>query len=187
MFRSQSSRLLLLPALSFALAACGGSSRGGATTVVVTDPPAPVEIEVEVYDPITNFVWEGVGVRIVEAYVEPNRGYLFSPLVDDFFFTDPFGLVYFAPEDLAFANVGFTQDALGRAVLEPFLDADEAWVVLEVWSPGFLPVEVEVYLSWDQPFTFVSIPFEDTFIPTEGANVERRAKLMPAWEASRDS
>ena len=31
------------------------------------DQPRPVSIEVEVYDPITQFVWEGVTVRIVEA------------------------------------------------------------------------------------------------------------------------
>ena len=50
--------LLLLP-----LSACSDCC-----TEVVSEPaPRAVELEIEVYDPFTGGVWEGVGVRVVQA------------------------------------------------------------------------------------------------------------------------
>jgi hypothetical protein len=122
--------------------------------------PRPVEIEVEVYDPVTGGVWEGVGVRLVQADQEWSGCTCVSPYPDDFALTDRSGLRYFSPFAIAAYEVGFPVDAAGRAVLGPDIFEDEALVLCEVWAPGFDPVFVEVPLSWERPYRFVSVPFE---------------------------
>lgn len=122
--------------------------------------PRPAEIEVEVYDPVTGGVWENVGVRIVQADQEWSGRTVVSPYPDDYALTDPTGLVYFSPFSIAAYEVGFLLDAAGRAVIGPDIDEDEAYVLLEVWAPGFDAVYAEVRLTWGEPYRFVSVPFE---------------------------
>lgn len=119
-----------------------------------------VEIEVEVYDPVSGGVWENVGVRIVQADQEWSNCTCVSPYVDTYAFTDRTGLAYFSPFAIASYDVGFAVDGSGRAVLGPDYTDDEALVLVEAWAPGFDPVYAEVPLSWDRPYRFVSIPFE---------------------------
>ena len=112
-------RLIVLPALLSLLAAgCHGHRH---------HPPAVaadrlVSIEVEVYDPVTNLVWENVAVRIVQADQEWSGCLCVNPVVDDWYFTDRDGLVFFDSLDLAIAEVGFLEDSFGRAVISPHLD-----------------------------------------------------------------
>lgn len=142
--------------LSFLLAGCGrgSSSRPAARPA----DPRLVSIQVEVYDPVTNLVWENVSVRIVEADQEWSGCTCVNPFVE-WFLTGPDGRVFFDEFTLADAQVGFLEDGTGRAILQPFRDQDEATVVLEVDGLGFTPVFVEVPLRWDQPDVFVEVPF----------------------------
>jgi len=150
---------VLLPL--FLLVACHHSSHDDPIIVApVPALPRPVAIEVEVYDPISGYVWENMGVRVVEAEVEATGCFCLSPFPDDWFYSDEYGLVYFAPQDLAYADVGFVENAYGEAVVLPDSYGDEALVILEIWAPGFLPVEVEVYLDWTQAETFISVAIQ---------------------------
>lgn len=146
--------LLLLVAL--VAASCG---RSRSHVHVRDESPRLVSILVEVYDPVTDFVWEGVSVRIVEAYQEWSDTTWVSPYVD-WYETDATGRVLLDEFDLAFAEVGFLEDVDGRALLGARRDEDQAFVVLEVDALGFTPVTVEVPLSWDVPDVFVEVPFE---------------------------
>ena len=137
-----------------ATSACGG--HGHSHTPVLQN--RSVLIEVEVYDPVTNFVWEDVGVRIVQAEQEWTGAIHVNPVVDDWYYTDPYGLILFSAADLAFADIGF-QESGGLAVISPDYLEDEATVLLEVSAPGFGTVYQSVDLSWDSPTVFVSIPF----------------------------
>ncbi len=145
----------LLPLLSV-LAACGGS--GGRTVVVDARTPRPVSIQVEVYDPATNWVWENVGVRIVEADQEWSSCTCASPY-QDWYFTDAAGQVLLDEYVLAAAEVGFVTDGLGRAQVLPRSFEDEVTVVLEIDAVGFTPIIVEVPLNWNVPDVFVAVPF----------------------------
>jgi hypothetical protein len=140
----------------------GCSSRR--TVVVTQEFPRQVDIEVEVFDPETNLVWEGVAIRILESFQEWNGCTCPNPRTDEWFFTDANGLVVLTSHDLAAAEIGFQEDNFGRAVLSPHADEDEAFVLIELDALGFTPVQVDVPLSWDEPKVFVSIPFE----PDEG-------------------
>ena len=117
-----------------------------------------MSIQVEVYDPITNLVWQNVSVRVVEAYQEWYGATFASPYTD-WYDTDANGLVLFDEDLLALARVGFLEDDSGRAVLGPATNEDEATVLLEVDAVGFTPVFVEVALRWNQPDVFVQVPF----------------------------
>ncbi len=55
--------------LCLVLFAMVGCTDRKTTVFVHASDPQPVALEVEVYDPVTNFVWENVAVRIVEAEV----------------------------------------------------------------------------------------------------------------------
>ena len=122
------------------------------------DQARPVSIEVEVFDPITQFVWEGVTVRIVEAdqewsgqtHVSPNQISLL---------TDNTGRVFLDEFTLATARIGFIEDPDGRALLGDDVDEDEARVMLEISAEGFTPVTLLVPLSWNNPDVFVAVPF----------------------------
>lgn len=127
--------------------------------VTVQREPRPVSIEVEVFDPVTGFVWENVGVRVVEADQEWAGSTFVSPFMD-WYFTDSAGLVLLDEFILAAAEVGFLEDSAGRALLGPRSFEDEALVVLELDALGFTPVIVEVPLSWDVPDVFISVPFQ---------------------------
>lgn len=123
-------------------------------------PPEPrlVSILVEVYDPVTNLVWENVSVRVVEAYQEWSDCTCISPWLD-WYLTNSNGQVYLDEFALADAAVGFREDGSGRAILFPYFDQDEAVVVLEVAAEGFVSVFVDVPLRWDLPDVFVAVPF----------------------------
>jgi hypothetical protein len=126
------------------------------TTVVLAAEDRPVAIELEIYDPTTNFVWENVAVRVVEAEVDgAGMGYA-NIIPDQWFFSDQNGLVFLDSFVFADAQIGFLLNGAGQAVLE---FAEGARVVLEVDALGFTAVFVEVVLSWDQPQVFVSVPF----------------------------
>lgn len=148
--------VLLFLSLAVVAASCrGGNSRAS----VRNESPRLVSILVEVYDPVTNLVWENVSVRIVEADQEWSQCTCVSPYVD-WYLTDQTGRVLLDEYLLADADVGFLEDGKGRAVLGPRRDEDQATVVLEIDALGFVPVIVEVPLSWDQPDVFVEVPFE---------------------------
>jgi hypothetical protein len=149
-------KALLTLVLAWTLAACHDDD---SCDCVPEEPPRLVSILVEVYDPVTNFVWENVAVRVVEADQEWSQCTCVSPFVDGYL-TDSTGRVLFDEYLLADADVGFLEDDLGRAILGSRRDADQATVVLEVYADGFVPVIVEVPLSWDQPDVFVEVPFE---------------------------
>jgi len=143
--------LLLLPLL---LPGCTKT----ATVVVPAATPRPVSLEVEVYDPVTNLVWEGVGVRVVAGTMEWSGVTIASANVA-WLVSDSAGLVFFDEYALASAGIGFVEDNLGRAMLEPDLGRDDAVVEIEVSAPGFVTVQAQVTLSWDNPDRFVSVPF----------------------------
>jgi len=145
---------VLLPSLLL-LAGCGGRRE---RVVVRPAEPRLVSILVEVYDPVTNFVWENVSVRIVEADQEWSACTCSSPYAD-WFLTDATGRVLLDEYLLADAEVGFLEDSLGRAILGPNAGEDEATVVLEIDALGFVPRIVEVPLRWDQPDVFVEVEF----------------------------
>lgn len=146
----------LLPIPLLLLAACGGGHSHSAPPVAV---PRPVSILVEVYDPTTNFVWENVSVRVVEADQEWARCTCASPY-EDWYLTDASGQVLIDEYLLATAEVGFQRDGAGRAVLGPRGDEDQATVLLQIDAVGFTPVFVEVPLRWDVPDVFVEVPFQ---------------------------
>jgi hypothetical protein len=125
---------------------------------VVAAEPRPVSILVEVYDPVTNLVWENVSVRVVEADQEWSNCSCTSP-VETWFLTDVTGRVLLDEYLLAAADVGFLEDGNGRAVLGPHAAEDEATVLIEVDAVGFTPVRVAVPLRWDRPDVFVEVPF----------------------------
>lgn len=146
-------------------------------TVVVTPQPARlVEIEVEVYDPATNGVWEGVSVRVVEGYHEWSGCTCAAGNPDLWQVTDRTGRVLFAAEDLADADVGFQEDVSRRAVLDADRDVDEAYVLIEIDAIGFDRVFVDVPVSWQQPSVLVEVPFSP-FLSAQasqlGANLVR--------------
>ena len=151
--RSPLFAVMLLP---LALGACGGSDRPPVARPLPS--PRAVSILVEVFDPATNFVWENVGVRVVEADQEWSQCTCTSPHMH-WFKTDSAGQVLLDESILAAAEVGFVEDANGNAILGPRSFEDQATVVLEIDAPGFTPVFVEVDLSWDVPDVFVSVPF----------------------------
>ena len=147
---------VVLSLASVLLLSCGGSkSRGGDVHV---EPPRLVSILVEVYDPVTDFVWENVSVRIAEADQE-WCGCTYASPFDDWFLTDATGRVYLDEFLLADAQVGFVEDVDGRAILGAEKDRDEALVVQQIEADGFDPVVVEVPLRWDTPDVFVEVPF----------------------------
>lgn len=149
-------RAILAAFVPLILAGCSGGSR----TVVVTapPPPRPVSILVEVYDPATNFVWENVGVRVVEVDHEWSGCTCANPVVE-WFLTDSTGQVLIDEFVLAASAVGFVEDHRGGAVIGSRSFEDQATVLLEIDALGFTPVLVEVPLSWDVPDVFVSVPF----------------------------
>lgn len=140
---------------------CVASCHGGHDHTRTVQIPAarPVSILVEVYDPATNFVWENVSVRVVEADQEWSQSTHASPFVDDWFLTDNTGQVFFDEFTLAAAEVGFFEDGAGRALLSGDRREDTATVVLEIDAIGLGSQIVEVPLSWDVPDVFVSVPF----------------------------
>ncbi len=125
-------------------------------TTVFVHASQPVALEVEVYDPVTNFVWENVAVRIVEAEVTGAGGTFTNIRPDDWYFSDQSGLVFFDSYIFADAQVGFLIDGFGQAVLDV---GETARVVVELDALGFTSVVVEVFLTWDQPQVFVAVPF----------------------------
>lgn len=148
-----------LPALALIplclVSSCGsGKSRAS----LRNESPRLVSILVEVYDPVTDLVWENVSVRIVEADQEWS-GLTHSNPVEEWFLTDATGRVYFDEFSLAQSEVGFLEDVDGRAVLAAERDRDESTVVLEIDALGFTPVIVEVPLTWTTPDVFVEVPF----------------------------
>ena len=151
-------RILSLSSLVL-LGACGDSYHTHEAPIVHTEAPRPVSILVEVYDPVTNFVWENVSVRVVEADQEWSNCTCSSPYLDSFL-TDSSGRVLIDEYLLAEAEVGFLEDGAGRAMLGPGIHEDEATVVLEIFAAGFMSVFVEVPLSWDVADVFVEVPFE---------------------------
>ncbi|HZN41177.1 MAG TPA: hypothetical protein VFD82_20395 [Planctomycetota bacterium] len=122
------------------------------------DQPRLVSIEIEVYDPVTQFVWEGVTVRIVEADQEWSGLTHVSPYQISLI-TDSTGRVFFDEFALADASIGFVEDADGRAVLGDDAFEDEARVMFEISAEGHTPVTLFVPLSWHVSDVFVAVPF----------------------------
>jgi hypothetical protein len=147
---------LLGSCLLIALAAGCGGSKGphGAAHA----QPRPVSLQVEVYDPVTNGIWENLGVRIVQSDNEWSQCVCES-VNEVLLYTDTNGTVYFSGSHLADAEVGFQEDIYGRAVLGPLGHEDEAWVTIEVGDPTLGYEYFEVRLSYQEPDLFVSVPF----------------------------
>ena len=148
--------LLILPLLAFG--ACSDHHHDHHAPVPA-ETPRTVSMQIEVFDPDTNLVWVGVDVRIVEAALEWSGATVTNPDPDFFLTTDDFGQVFFDAEALAAAQVGFVEDGIQRAVLEPEFDRDEAFVQIEISAPGFTTVLTDVHITWENPDVFVSIPF----------------------------
>ncbi|MFN7588707.1 MAG: hypothetical protein ACK501_11595 [Planctomycetota bacterium] len=140
------------------LSACGGGGGRRAPVQVPPPPPRPVSILVEVYDPVTNFVWQDVSVRVVESFQEWS-GVIYPSPFFDIYLTDATGRVFLDEYQLAFVEVGFVEDGNDRAMLSSDLAQDEAVVTLEISGAGFVTVYVDVPLSWNQPDVFVEVPF----------------------------
>ena len=119
----------------------------------------PVSIEIEVYDPATNYVWENVSVRIIEIEHEWSNCVCPNPTQNDFYETDKFGIVYFSPENLGFSDLGFLIDDLDRAILSPDEFEDEATVLIEISAPGMGAIYERLELTWENSRLFVSVPF----------------------------
>ncbi|MCA8949320.1 MAG: hypothetical protein KDE27_07445 [Planctomycetes bacterium] len=147
--------LSLLPLLAVS---CGEHDHDGGFHSPHSNQPRLVSIEVEVYDPVSNGVWENVLVRVVEADNEWSGCICVSPS-EQWYRTDEFGRVFLDEAILANADVGMLEDGAGRAILYPAFDQDEVTITLEVWADTFMPVFVDVPLSWDQPDVFVEVPF----------------------------
>lgn len=157
---------------------CACSSR---RTVVVTPKPArQVEIEVEVYDPETNFVWEGVNVRAVEGYHEWSGCTCPTGDPDLWLLTDEFGRVLFTSSLLADAEIGFLEDDAGHAIIESDRDLDEAFVLIELDALGFDRAQFDVPLTWSEPSVFVSLPFSEPQIAAaaRGAGAPRLSNRL---------
>lgn len=148
--------LLTVVALAAALLGCGNRR----TVVITQRPPEVDELEVEVYDPTTNFVWEGVGVRILEVAHEWSGCVCPNDDPDPWLFTDQSGRVLFDSVALADLQLGFQEDEFGRAVLYPDRDADEAFILIEIDALGFDPVQVDVPVTWRVPAVLVEVPFQ---------------------------
>ena len=125
-------RKILIPIVLTSFVACHGHHHDEHVVVAQSPEPRLVSIEVEVFDPISGLVWENVGVRIVEAYNEWSDCTCVSPFDDDWHLTDLNGIVFLSESRIADADVGFVEDTLQRALIEPELDSDSAVVTLEV-------------------------------------------------------
>jgi hypothetical protein len=145
--------VILLPSLC--LLACEDCCN---EPVVVVPPPRPVSILVEVYDPVTNFVWENVGVRVVQAEQEWSQCTCVSPF-EDWYLTNSNGQVLLDEHVLAVEEVGFMEDGSGRAMLGSRSFEDQATVLLEIGATGYMSRFVEVQLHWGDPDVFVAVPF----------------------------
>lgn len=149
--------IALFSALVASALASGCHHSSHSDDVVLHDNP--VSIEIEVYDPVTNFVWENVSVRIIEVEHEWSNSTRPNPTQNDYYFTDRNGIVYFSPEHLGDSGLGFLIDDLHRAVLSPDIFEDEAAVLVEISAPGLGSVFEWVELTWDESRVFISVPF----------------------------
>ena len=149
--------LIAFSVLLAALAGCTGRAK-----VVAVAPPSPhlVSIQIEAYDPVTNQVWVGLSVRVVEGWMEWSDLTIENPDPQAWSLTGGFGTVLFTENDLADARIGFVEDEFGRAILESGLAEDEAIVLVELAAPGSPSVFVDIDLTWESSDVFVSIPFE---------------------------
>ncbi|MGE3175355.1 MAG: hypothetical protein AB7O97_22210 [Planctomycetota bacterium] len=138
------------------LVGCGEKGHGHRASVSTA---RPVSILVEVYHPVTDEVWENVGVRVVEAYQEWSDCTCVSPY-DDWYLTDFTGQVLIDEFVLADAAVGFVEDRHGGAVLGSRSFENSAMVTLQIDALGHDTVFVDVPLTFDQPDVFVAVPFE---------------------------
>jgi len=145
---------LLLLVLSGFLSSCGH----GHTTARVRTYPRPVSLQVEVYDPVSNLVWEGLGVSVVEADHEWS-GCVCSSKKDLVVYTDRAGTAFFSSSLLAEIDVGFQEDFYYRAVLGPGRDEDEVVVTIEVGDPTLGYVYFDIPIDFSEPDVFVSVPF----------------------------
>lgn len=152
----RSSPLVACSLLALVAASCGHRHR---SPTLVEPTSRQVYIEVEAYDPVSGLVWQGVDVRIVEAWMERTGLVLENPDLSYWYATDDFGTALFTSLDLGDADVGFRIDGFGRAFLEPFVGEDEAIVTIELSAIGSPSVFVDVAVSWDDNDVFVSVPF----------------------------
>lgn len=143
-----------------AASALAGCHRHGHRGTVGVPQARSASLDVEIYDPLTDFVWEGVSVRIVEGAMEWSGCVCPNPDQNDWFLSDEFGTVFYDSVLLADSGIGFLEDSYGRAVLGPAVDEDEAYVLIELAAPGFPTLQFDILLSWDEPDVFVSIPYQ---------------------------
>lgn len=141
------------------LLACLGACGHRTTVIAPQRSPRLVELEVEVYDPATNFVWEGVSVRVVEGFHEWSGCVCTNPDPSRWFETDETGRVLFDSVGLAEEDIGFRLDDLDRAIIEGDRDSDEAFILIELDAVGFDAVQFDVPITWRLPAVLVSLPF----------------------------
>lgn len=147
---------LALPFLALlgALSGCGGHRHPASVRL----SPRPVTLQVEVYDPATNFVWQGLGISVIEADHEWS-GCKCSAAQDIVVYTDDVGTAFFSSTLLADVEVGFREDLYSRAVLGPGSDEDEVVITIEVGDPSLGYVYFDVPIDFSKPEVFVSVPF----------------------------
>ena len=140
---------------SLAVAGCSHGHHDNTTTVFYD---RLTSLEVEVYDPLSNYVWENMAVRVVQVEHEWSGFVVVNPIVDDWFYTDSFGVVFFGSDLLGASGFGFLTDTFGRAVMSPDIFEDEAIVLLEIFD-GFGSLFYEVDMTWDNPRVLAQVAF----------------------------
>ena len=143
--------LLALVSLS---SGCGGHR----TPAKIKIYPRPVSLQVEVYDPATNLVWEGLGVSVIEADHEWS-GCRCSSAKDVVVYSDRSGTAFFSSALLGDIEVGFQEDGYARAVLGPGRDEDQVVLTIEVGDPTLGYVYFDIPIDFSDPEVFVSVPF----------------------------
>lgn len=143
------SALALLASLS-TLGSCGTHND--------TEYTKPVSLLITVVDE-NGFAWEGMVVRILEAWNEWSDDYREG--VDPWatLETDDRGSVFFDSEDISSARLGFLEDPEGIATLSSKFDRNEAEFTIEVGHPTLGWIEVQVPVHYKSTHLDVEIEF----------------------------
>ncbi|HMQ23782.1 MAG TPA: hypothetical protein PKE00_14915 [Planctomycetota bacterium] len=119
----------------------------------------PVSLSITVVDS-KNAVWQGMTVRLLEAWNEwsDDRRQGKDPWAT--LKTDDRGVVYFNSEDIASAELGFLEEPKGIAVLHSDRWRNEAVFTVEVGDDTLGWIEVEIPVRFPATHLDVEIEFE---------------------------
>ncbi|MCA8968976.1 MAG: hypothetical protein KDC95_04310 [Planctomycetes bacterium] len=119
----------------------------------------PVSLSITVVDS-KNAVWQGLTVRILEAWNEWSDDYRQGKDPWATMRTDDRGLAYFDSEDIASADLGFLESPDGIAVLYDDPWRNEAVFIVEVGDDTLGWIEVEIPVRYPSTHLDVEIEFE---------------------------